>query len=226
MPWIDAVEVYARPPITVGPLSATGIDEIVDLDDRWGSIEGARITGPLDATNCERIEIRGSVLTGVRIDGAAGVALDLDRCELVDCDLSTLRLRSITSTRLTGCKLTGCDLKEATLRDVELDHCVLRLVNARMSELERVTARECTLDDVDLFDASLIDVSLPGSRLRVVDGDRARFQRVDLREAVEVDLRSIRTLDGCLVSAEQVVELAFVLAHAAGVGIERPPDPG
>ncbi len=225
MPWVDAAENSAAPPVGPGPIAEPGEDAVVDLEDRWGSIEGADLAGEIDAGACERLEIRGSRLRGVRLDVGDGCRIDLDHCELIECDLSTLRLESVTASRFVDCKLTGCDLSEATVRDAEFDRCLLRLVNGRMARLERVVLRGCTLDDVDLFDARLADVSFPESALRAVDADRVGFHHVDLREAAEVDLRSVKSLAGCLITVDQVVELAFVLAHAAGVEIERPDEP-
>ncbi len=191
VPWIEVDEPFATPPRGAGVLAAPDGAGFVELADRWGSIEGARLHGTIDATACERLELRGSVLHGAAFATGDGLELDVRNCELVDCDLTTLRFRALTNTRLVGCKLSGCDLGSAQVRDVEF------------------------------YDTTLIDVSFPDSTLHAVDVDRSHFQRVDLREATEVDLRSCSRLEGCLLSPDQIVELAFVLALASGASIER-----
>ena len=219
MPWIDVEEPYARPPRGCGVLSPPD-DAVVDLDDRWGSIDGAALDGPVDVSACERVDISGSVLSGVTLVTGDEVELDVRNCELVDCDLSTLRFRTLAASRLVGCKLSGCDLGGATVRDVEFERCLLRLASFRMTELVRVCFETCMLDDVEMFDARLEHVSFPESTLQSVDIDRARFAHVDLRSATAVDLRSCSGLDGCLLAPEQVHELAFVLALASGASLE------
>lgn len=220
MPWIDVEEPFAKPPRGCGVLSPPGDDAVVDLDDRWGSIDGAALTGPIDVSSCERVEISGCVLTGATFVTGDEVELDVRNCEFVDCDLSTLRFRTLAASTLVGCKLSGCDLSGATVRDVELERCLLRLVSVRMTELVRVCFESCTLDDVEMFDAHLDHVTFPESVLRSVDIDRVRFTHVDLRSATELDLRSCSSLDGCLLAPEQVHELAFVLALASGASLE------
>ncbi len=220
MPWTAVDEPFTQPPRGCGVLAPPGDDAIVDLDDRWGSIDGAVLHGPVDVSSCERVEISGSTLTGLTFVAGDELELDVRNCELVDCDLSTLRFRTLSATRLVGCKLSGCDLGGATLRDVEFQRCLFRLASIRMAELVRVCFQGCTLDDVEMFDARLDHVTFPESALRSVDIDRTRFANVDLRSAAELDLRSCSGLQGCLLATEQVHELAFVLALASGASLE------
>lgn len=213
---------HADPPRSTGPLSAPGDDPILDLDDRWGSIDGVSLRGAVDVSACERLEIRGSVLTGVTFEVDAALEIDVADTEFVDCDLSALRFTKLTNCSFSGCKLSGVDLTAAFVRDVSFERTMLRFTTLRMAELERVTFVDSTLDELDGYEAKLAHVSFPGSSLVAVELDKATFFRVDLRGALELDLRKCRRFDGCLITDDQVLALAYVLAQASGISIERP----
>lgn len=222
MPWIDAAEPFADPPKAVGPLTEPVDADGVDLDDRWGSILGSALAGGVDLGSCAQVEIRGSVFRGVSFRSEPGVELDVTASTFVDCDLTAVRFTKLTNTRFEGCKLSGVDFSAGLLRDVLFERTLLKLSVVRMAQLERVEFRDATLDDVDAYEASLAQVSMPGTVLRAVDLDKARFQAVDLRGAVELDIRSCRRFDGCLLSPEQLVPLVNLFAEAAGVSVARP----
>ncbi|MEZ5247320.1 MAG: pentapeptide repeat-containing protein [Acidimicrobiales bacterium] len=222
MPWIDVTEPYADPPKAVGPLTEPVDADGVDLDDRWGSIVGSVLTGGVDLGSCAQVEVRGSVFRGVSFRADPEVEFDVTASTFVDCDLSALRFTKLTNTRFEGCKLSGVDVSAGLLRDVVFERTLLKLSVLRMAELERVEFRDATIDDVDAYEASLAHVSMPGSVLRAVDLDKARFQAVDLRDAVELDIRSCRRFDGCLLAPEQLPALVHLFAEAAGVSVVRP----
>lgn len=222
MPWIDVAEPYAAPPKALGPLSPPDGEGAVDLEDRWGSIIGAELTGIVDLRGCEQVEIRGSAFRGVSFRAEPGVELDVSASSFVDCDLSALRFPKLTNTSFEGCKLSGVDFSAGLARDVCFDRTLLKLSVVRMAEFERVEFRDATLDDIDGYEVALTHVSVPGTALRAMDLDKARFRSVDLREAVELDIRSCRDFAGCLLTQEQLVPLVHLFADAAGVSIERP----
>jgi uncharacterized protein YjbI with pentapeptide repeats len=224
MPWIDVAEPYADPPKGVGPLTEPVDAEGVDLEDRWGSILGSVLTGGVDLGSCAQVEVRGSVFRGVSFRAEPGVELDVTASAFVDCDLTAVRFTKLTNTRFEGCKLSGVDFSAGLLRDVVFERTLLKLGVLRMAELERVEFRDTTIDDVDAYESSLAHVSVPGTVLRAVDLDKARFRAVDLRDAVELDIRSCRRFDGCLLTPDQLLPLVQIFAEAAGVSVARPPE--
>jgi uncharacterized protein YjbI with pentapeptide repeats len=224
MPWIDVDEPFSAPPRSTGPMVPPGDAVIVDVDERWGTISGAEVSGAIDVSRCERLELDGSILRGVSLIATPGLELDVRACLFVECDLSALKFSSMISARFEGCKLSGVDLGSGLVRDVEFDRTMMRMSTLRMTELERVSVRDCVLDDVDFYEASLSDVAFPGSELRAVELDKARFRNVDLREATELDVRSGRRFEGCLLTSSQIVPLAHLFAHASGVAIEKADD--
>ena len=222
MPWVDVAEPFSAPPRATGPLAEPVGEGMLDLDDRWGSILEAELRGGVDISVCERVEIRGSVFRGVTFRSQRGVELDVTASTFIDCDLSALQFTKLTNSRFEGCKLSGIDFSAGLLRDVLFDRTLVKLSVLRMAELERVEFRDTTLDDLDCYEARLADVSMPGTNLRAVELDKARFQAVDLREAVELDIRSCRRFEGCLLTQDQLVPLVHLFADAAGVSIARP----
>lgn len=224
MPWVEFDEPFSAPPRSVGPMVPPGDAVLVDADERWGTISGAELSGAIDVSQCERLELDGSIFRGASLVGARDAEIDVKACIFVDCDLSALKFSSLISARFEGCKLSGIDLGSGLLRDVEFDGTVMRMTTLRMAELERVSVRDCVLDDVDFYEASLTDVAFPGSELRAVELDKARFRNVDLREARVLDLRSGSRFEGCLLASSQIVPLAHLFAHASGVAIEKPDD--
>lgn len=214
-------EHYADAPRSTGPLTAPGDDAAVDIEDRWGSIEDADLHGPIDVAACDRLEIRGSRLTGVTFTGGAHVEIEAVDCTFTDCDLSGLRFTKLLTSSFVGCKLSGVDLTSALLRDLCLERTVLRLTSIRMAEMERVAFVDSTLEEIDCYETRFAHVDFAGSALRDVELDKATFFRVDLRGAVELDLRKCRRFDGCLITDDQVLALAYVLAGATGISIDH-----
>ncbi|MDW3217224.1 MAG: pentapeptide repeat-containing protein [Acidimicrobiales bacterium] len=214
-------EPYADPPRSTGPLTTPGEDAVVDIDDRWGSIEDADLAGPLDIAACDRLEIRGSSLAGVSFTGGGDVEIEAVDCAFTDCDLSGLRFTQLQTSSFVGCKLSGVDLTSALLRDVRIERTVLRLTSIRMAEMERVAFVDSTLEEIDCYETRFAHVDVTGSALREVELDKATFFRVDLRGALELDLRKCRRFDGCLITDDQVLALAYVLAGATGISIDR-----
>jgi len=222
MPWVDVAEPFSAPPRATGPLSAPEGEGTLDLDDRWGSILEADLRGGVDISECEQVEIRGSVFHGVSFRAQPGVELDVTASTFIDCDLSAVQFTKLTNSRFEGCKLSGVDFSAGLLRDVLFDRALMKLSVLRMAELDRVEFRDSTLDDLDCYEIRLTDVSMPGTSLRAVELDKARFRAVDLREALELDIRSCRRFEGCLLTQDQLVSLVHLFADAAGVSIARP----
>lgn len=88
---------------------------------------------------------------------------------------------------------------------LDLDGCVLRLANLRMSKLRRVAFVGCTIEDLDAHRAEFEDVSFDGSVLSSFSLARVAAERVDLRGCTTVGLRGVGRLDGLLVSEHQLL---------------------
>ena len=227
MPWIEVDEPHAKPPRlkpgrSPGPWSGevmadAGLVELTGVTVARGQI--------LELAECSELEIVQSLLVGQALVADDGLTIEAQDTVLEECDLSRVTIRALRRSRLIGCKLTGTDLSTATVSDVVFERCQLHYTNLRMAKLKRVEFTGCTLHEVDGFELSATDVGFPGSELREFNLDRLQATRVDLREATELGLTGISRLDGCLAAEMQLPALAYAMAAAAGLNIEKPDPP-
>jgi uncharacterized protein YjbI with pentapeptide repeats len=171
------------------------------------------------------VELDSCALSDLSIGGDDPVEVSANRCTFDSCDLSRSRFREIRQCRISGSKLTGADLSNADLVDVVFERCVLHLTQLRMARLQRVLFSDCVLREVDAFELVAEDVAFDGSELERVNLDRLRGTRVDLRGARSLSFEGVGRLEGCLIADHQLHDLAYELAFAAGLGIERAGSP-
>jgi uncharacterized protein YjbI with pentapeptide repeats len=223
MGWIDPVVSYASPPRLTAPeprdVGTATFDDA--SDSRWECVDRAMTASVIDLDGCDVLEIENSTLDGVTFMGRTMPRSTLVHSVLVGCDLSGARFDSLRTVRFVDCKLVGADFAGAEVLDVSFHGCVLRIVNLRMAKLRRVEFVDCTLHDVDAHGLEAEDVSFVGSDLERVNIDRMRARRVDLRAARRLGLEHVGSLNGCLIGDDQLTELSYQLAFAAGLAIER-----
>ena len=111
-----------------------------------------------------------------------------------------------TDVRITGTHVGFMNLAGAHLQDVVFDGCEFGTLDAREAELDSVTFVDCTIDELNVAGARLTKVDLAGASLRTLVG--------------------IDSLKGAIVSREQLLDLAPVLAAALGIDVrDDPPAP-
>ena len=103
-----------------------------------------------------------------------------------------------------------------------IDKGLLRYSSLRMATFERVAFENSQLIEADFYRSKLHNVSFAGSELIEVNVDACEFDQVDLREAHTLELVAVGKFTGVLIAEEQVMELAYQLALATGVAIDRP----
>ncbi len=225
MPWLDVTEPFAAAPRVGRVVPNATWSGVLDIDRGWAEIIDVEATGvDVDLSSCSTVSISDSVFRQVDILASAETEIELRGSELRTSNLAQLRLTSIHKCVITGCKLVGVDLSGATLTDVVFEQCTLRYANLRMAKLRRVQFVNCTLDDVDCFELNAANVEFEATRLSKVNVDRMKASKVDLRGASELQLTGLGQLSGCLVAEHQLPGLAYGLALAAGLGIEREPE--
>jgi uncharacterized protein YjbI with pentapeptide repeats len=101
-----------------------------------------------------------------------------------------------------GSKLGFVNLAGAKLEDVVFEECEIGSIDARAAQLRSIAFVDCTIDEFNVSGATLSKVDLSGARLR--------------------SLLGIESLRGAIVSHEQLLDLAPVLA--AQLGLEVRPD--
>lgn len=223
MPWVEVAEPFARPakPAPVGERAAwtgpvaidRGLAELIDV-----AVDGA----DLDLDDCVELSLVDSSLVALSVEPGLALTIEARRSVIERSDLGQARLSSVRASTFDGCKLSGTDLSSATVADTVFTNCVLRFTNLRMASLQRVRFVDCVLDDVDCYELRAEDVEFERCTLRSVNVDRLQADRVDLRGATELLLTGVGRLTGCLVAEHQLPSLAYSLALAADLGIERP----
>ncbi len=216
-----------RPPTTPSvprreQLDAPGSD--LEPDGLWdGVLAGAGdAPDPLDGpARLGGMEIRESVLEGLRLSSARADSLRLTDVEVRDCDLSGLVAdgASLTRVRFVGCRLTGLVLSAARLNDVTFEDCHADMINLRMARLQRVRLAGTRCRQADLLDAQISDLSTEGADLRGASFEQARISVADLRGADLEDIRGASALRGALISAEQVLGVGLALIGETGIRV-------
>lgn len=115
-------------------------------------------------------------LSKAMLSGAAWHQAKLDKCILVDADLSSADLRAagLKSAQLVRANLSGANLEQAILKDARLHNA--KLLRARLARIVADGAEFC---DADLSDADFEAAQLQGALLNA-DLTRTRFVRADL----------------------------------------------
>lgn len=111
----------------------------------------------------------------------------------------TLPGAALTGVRLAGIKLGFVNLAGARLEDVVFEECEIGSVDARAAQLRSVALVDCTVGELNVAEATLSKLDLSGARLRALVG--------------------IESLRGAIVSHEQLIDLAPLLAAQLGVEV-------
>ena len=185
-----------------------GADEdLSGVDQTEASLLRVRVSG----TPMRTTRLRSLRMTDVEAQG-------------VDGSNSDWRGARLWRVAFAGCRLTGLALVEAQISDVTFRDCKLDLATFAQASLERTSFVGCVFDEADFLGAQLRDVRFDGCRLQRVRLDGVRIDGVDLRGS---DLRldgDISALRGALIDGVQLVELAPLLADAAGILVRERQD--
>jgi uncharacterized protein YjbI with pentapeptide repeats len=138
-----------------------------------------------------------------------GASLDAADSNWRGCHVSGGRLGAMTlagatwtAMRLRGIKLGFLSLAGARLDDVVFEECEIEGLDARSAQLNSVAFRDCSLGELNVAGATLSKVDLSEARLKTLVG--------------------VESLRGAIVSHEQLLDLAPLLA--AQLGLEVRPD--
>lgn len=196
----------------------------LEADGLWDGVLAGAADGPDPAdgpADLGGMEIRESVIEGLRLSGARADSLRLTDVELRDCDLSGLVAdgASLTRVRFVDCRLTGLVLSAARLTDVSFEDCHADMLNMRMARLQRIRLSGTRCRQADLHEAQVADLSTEGADLRGATVERAQFSATDLRGADLEDLRGASALRGAIISSEQVLGVGLALIGETGIRV-------
>jgi len=179
---------------------------IVSISD-WPDLDSSRWR--FDTCKLEQCLITNQDVTNITIWDSILVRCDISACRLFDAGL----LRS----ELLGCRAVGLQLGESTIKDVSFKNCKLSMASFRKCTLMRVTFENCILDDTDFNNATLSDVSFIKCELNRTDFSGIKAAKVDMTNSDIRQIRGVRSLKNVRVSAEQVLDLAPLLAAEVGL---------
>ena len=155
------------------------------------------------------------------LSGRAASGLTLQDVVAEAGDWSNLRAdrASFLRVEVRGLRGTGVELGEATLRDVVFDGCRLDLSALRHAKLERVVFRDCRLEEAELYGAELHSVRFERTNLAGASIEAATFADCELRGCELEGLRGVDRLRGVRMPWPDIVQIAGLLATAAGIEI-------
>jgi len=181
--------------------------DFVDLDFAGADAPDARFLEcrlqrcGLDGASLRRARIAESVVSDVH-----AATLDLADSIWRDVEMSGGRLGAVTlvGATWTGIQVRGThlgfiNLAGAHLQDVLFEGCEIGSLDVREAQLESVAFVDCRVDELNVAGATLAQVDLSGARLRTLVG--------------------VESLRGAIVSHEQLVDLAPLLAAELGLEV-------
>ena len=107
-----------------------------------------------------------------------------------------------TGIRVRGSHVGFMNLAGAHLQDVTFDGCEIGSLDVRTADLQSVAFVDCRVDELNVSGATLSRVDLSGARLRTLVG--------------------VESLRGAIISHEQLVDLAPLLAAQVGLEVQDP----
>lgn len=117
-------------------------------------------------------------------------------------------------------RIGSAELHDSTVRAVHFLGCRIGYLNLRDTQLTDVAFTDCVIDDLDLMRATATRVALPGTRIGRLEVTGAKLVDVDLRGARLADVTGLEGLRGAIISVDQLVALAPVLADRLGIVVE------
>lgn len=205
------------PPVRLGQLTEGTADQFAGDEDLDGfSFAGLRFE-ELVWTGRRRLgssRVDGATARSWRAPGAlfsGSVLTGLDVLTLT-ADGSGWRQVELLESRVGSLELFG-----STLRSVHFIGCRIGYANLRDTHLTDVAFTDCVIDDLDLMRATATRVALTGTRLRRLELTGAKLADFDLRGAQLAEVSGIEGLRGAIISTEQLVDLAPILAARLGI---------
>ena len=157
----------------------------------------------------EGLSMRRARLVDCLLADVHGASVDFTDSTWRDSQMTGGRLGAMTlpgatwtGIRVRGVKLGFVNLAGARLQDVVFDECEIGGLDARAAQLRSVAFIDCTVQELNVTEATLSKADLSGARLLALLG--------------------VESLRGAIVSHEQLLDLAPLLA--AQLGVEVRPD--
>jgi uncharacterized protein YjbI with pentapeptide repeats len=163
-----------------------------------------------------------------RLERCCLEGLSMRRARVVDCLLAEVYGASVDlsdsvwrDSQVTGGRLGAMTLAGATWTGIRLRGIKLGFVNVAGARLEDVVFEECEIGGLDARSARLRSVAFVDCALQELNVAGATLSKVDLSGAKLKALVGVESLRGAIVSHEQLLDLAPLLAAQLGVKVRR-----
>jgi uncharacterized protein YjbI with pentapeptide repeats len=160
----------------------------------------------LERCRLDGLSLRRARIVSSLIEECHGTTVDLADTTWRESQIRGGRLGAVmlagatwTDIRVRGVNLGFLNLAGAHFQDVVFERCEIGTFDARTADLASVTIVDCRIDELNVTGATLSKVDLSGARLRSLIG--------------------VESLRGAIVSHEQLVDLAPILAAQLGLEV-------
>jgi uncharacterized protein YjbI with pentapeptide repeats len=203
------------------------------------------VTPPLTAWSDAALEAHGDYealdlaerdLAGQDARSAAFMGCRIERCRLDDLDLRHARItdtlmadNDATSVNaaegswrdsiLSGGRVGALTASSATWSGVRLRGIKLDFLDLSGAKVSNTVLEDCVIAELELGEADLRFVRFPGCDIGVLGLSGARLAEVDLSRATLHTISNVAGLRGATLSADQLIDLAPLLAAHVGIRI-------
>lgn len=165
---------------------------------------------------------------GCRIERSRLDDLDLRRARITDSLLADIDATSLNAgdgtwreTLVTGGRIGALTASSASWSGVRLRGIKLDFLDLNGAKVSNTVIEDCVIGELELAEADLRQVRFPGSSIGILGSAGARLTDVDLSGARLRTIGSIAGLRGATLSADQLIDLAPLLAAHVGIRIRN-----
>jgi uncharacterized protein YjbI with pentapeptide repeats len=188
---------------------------IVEVDDA--------LVSDVDFTQATRININASRMQRVTLTGAI-----LEKLELTDvvCDriegaaLGTYKA-NLFRVGMTDCRFTGAEFAESYIEDCLFRNVKFDGTGFRFAAFKRVRFEQCIVRGADFSNAKLAHVTFSGCDFEATNFTSATCNLVDISSEDILQVKGLLGLKGATISAEQLIQLAPLLASELGFEVKE-----
>jgi uncharacterized protein YjbI with pentapeptide repeats len=211
-----------RAAVKIGPVSAVSMAEFTDPDGN--DLENVELVGErfdelhwggrrrLDASRLHELVIGRWRARAVVVSDSVLSQLDMVAFAAPESGWREVVVRDS--------RIGAAEFHQANLRRVEFTGCKFGYLNLRDADLADITFTDCQIEDLDLLRAQAKRVSLPGCRIQHLEVGHSKLADFDLRGAAFGDVSGLEGLRGVTVSADQLFDLAPIMAARLGLMVE------
>lgn len=190
------------------------LSDVIEIDR--SVVEGADFAG-VARISADASRIENSILTGLSLDElemSDVVAIKLEAAALQAYKARLLRVE-LADSRLTGSEFAEGSFEDCVFRNVKFDDA-----GFRFAKFKRVRFENCMLRSSDFSSAKFEQVTFTGCDVEAANFVSADCRSVDVTDEDLTMVKGLLGLKGAAISAEQLMQLAPLLASELGFHIE------